>query len=853
MTWAISGYTDPGVYVREVVVPGTSSNQTVPLVACLIANGSRNKRVYDEALLRAFVDSEAMTLSVGSPHRWVMARASNRKSAQTVVEKDGVALTAGTDWTWNSVKALSLAQNYDLSTLNIVSLALDGKNQIAIKIVKTAGATPATTTVSGNLITHDARTGVGSTISNIAAVTAAELTVVLNTCFAAAGSLGYGSAYGSVASVSGTSVLLTSPINTSASAIAFYESFPATADATTALFDWAGAADAQAYKFNPALASTPFYVPSCVTVSDAQYSGTSTYTVSYITTDESVVDTLANTNVQSMVRVGNYAGVTNYVLNTDYTRSSSDLQWYSGAVAASITGSMTETFDLSTNDKVIVAVDGKAAVTIDLNGLVSAPPGYANPAVPAAATAEEIVANINSVLSYTVGYGAQYCKVATAITAGTIVKLTSPNKGTGSSVTLSEPATLSAVTAIFGVASASLPYQTIGTGTRPTPGSTYYATYEYTRLSSEYNLPKRFYTPDDVVADIGQPTVTPIMNRLTIGAQIAFENRAPSVIVVQIDDSNTPGSPIASEIQAAINGAATTTVGTDVVVLDTKTTTHTALINFLETENGPVAKHYCRGYFGMPRGTLVGDTDTSGTFVYTATRTLQVSADSPARGRMMLVAPADVSRNVTIESGAVVATDLDSTYTAAAIAALQTSFTLASNALIRRTITGFIVDDFETYVAGERWMLAQNGVTVVTSDAGLLKLLDPVTTEAGGGGLITFSEPSASVQKDVVTRAVQDTVDNNLVGVVPDSPDTFITTIKNYISTAIESKITSGDIGPYTDTSGKRRDIDLTTDIQVFQVRSDPTQYYFRYWFNLRFPAKRFFGEYSVQNPFYTT
>jgi hypothetical protein len=154
-------------------------------------------------------------------------------------------------------------------------------------------------------------------------------------------------------------------------------------------------------------------------------------------------------------------------------------------------------------------------------------------------------------------------------------------------------------------------------------------------------------------------------------------------------------------------------------------------------------KHYRRGWFGMARDTDVGDPDTPDTFVYRATRTLQPGNTSPGRGRLILVAPGNATRTITLEDGREVDVEVDGSYIATAVGALYTSLASPSDVLINKLITGFRVDDdsFGTYLKGERHTLAGNGVTVVTYDAGKLVLLDPLTTEAGGGKVVSFEEP----------------------------------------------------------------------------------------------------------------
>jgi hypothetical protein len=323
------------------------------------------------------------------------------------------------------------------------------------------------------------------------------------------------------------------------------------------------------------------------------------------------------------------------------------------------------------------------------------------------------------------------------------------------------------------------------------------------------------------------------------------------MMVVQVNDVTFPGHPVQSEILAALNAAGTTSTATDVVVYSTNVNVQGDLIAHLVNQNSATNKNYRRGWFGMARGTAIGDRDTPDTFVYRAVRTLQVPADSPARGRMILAAPSDVTRTITLESGTLQDLELDSTYLATAIAARMTAFTSPSETLLRKTVSGFVGDDFPTYLKAERATLASNGVTVVTYDAGLFKLLDPISTEAGVGRLVQFSEISASLQKDATNVAVTEVVDANLIGVVPNSVANFLSTIKMYVASALRALIASGAIAPFKTADGTTRDVDLTKDIQAAQDLTDPTKYLVKYWYNLRLPCKRVMGEFSVNGSFF--
>jgi hypothetical protein len=504
-------------------------------------------------------------------------------------------------------------------------------------------------------------------------------------------------------------------------------------------------------------------------------------------------------------------------------------------------------------------MDGNADVTIDLIGAFApgALQGYID-ATTGAATAAEVAANINAILANDKAYGLDYGAVADGST-GQVV-LTAPVRSAAQSMTGTEIRVGTSAGSITNDCSdaigfvtnlSELPIEDLGEGKRPVPAALYFTSYSITRPTTDYNVQKRFFTVDSARADLGSVTSD---NDLMLAVELAFANLAPSVVVVQVDDT-VPGAPTRQEWLDALEAVKTTDVITDLVLLTTSLTTQTDLKDHIEEESGPTAKHYRRGWFGMARSTNIGDKDTADTYVYRARRTLQVAADSPARGRLVLVAPPQltgVSRDITLADGSTETVNLDTTYLAVAIAARKASFSSPAESLARKTVTGFNIADITLpWTPGERGSMASQGVMVVTYDAGVFRILDPVTTEAGGGGLPQFTYPSTTSQKDNVSRKVDQALFNNIVGVVPTDLSDFIIDIRTVIGAVLAGEIGTFAIGPYRNADNTTRPVDLSSDIEVEQSPDDPTKFFFRYWFNLRYPALRLFGEFSVDNPFF--
>lgn len=603
---------------------------------------------------------------------------------------------------------------------------------------------------------------------------------------------------------------------------------------------------------------------SRIRLAATSYRSTGTYTADYVRV-RSDVDTLPQTSqgdAQAVVRVGSVAGSATWTQDVDYARLSNTLSW-AFATAPSFTTSIgTATgngYDLSTNTDVAFGLDGADVITFRLTGLASPPLGYANAVSAADTLAAEAALNINAILAASSAYGPRYASAASVVTVAGLdyLVITSPTTGRAGAITFRAPSSLSAMSAVFGLAATALPRTVVGAGSRPADGALYFATYDIERPSADYNAQRRYFTVDRARADLGPASSE---NPVQMGVEIAFRQGVSSVVVVQVNDASTPGYPTRAEILAALNATTTNDTVTDVVVLSTDLATQLDLKDHVENQSTGRAKHYRRGWYGMPRSTAIGDSDTADTFLYRAVRTLAYAPDSSGRGRAVLVAPpqpSGVSYDVTLEDATTERVSLDSSYLALAWAARSCSFTSPAAELAQSTVVGFNVDDIaeaQLWLPEERALLASNGVFVTTYDGGNFKNLDPVTTEVGNGRKNAFSYVAGSKQKDNLRRKVGASMATNLVGVVPSDLNDFVTDVKLLIADVIRSAVANGECGQYVvplaNGGFQVRDIDIRTDIFVQRDPNDPTTFYFKYWFNLRYAALRFFGEFTVDTPF---
>lgn len=812
----VTNYVDPGSYIEKKNVPSSISVSSDRNLA-IVAIAPRTRRVTNEAVIRGKVYDEGVTFSGTSPYLATLTNICDKNRNNAKLYINGNELSIGL-WSWKPAQAVGNAipgTSVDTLTGNKkkFTLSLDKKPEITITL--TSGLTTALSTIATD-------------INN-----------------ALVASPNYGAAYYAVASATTTVLTLDSPTTDSTSDIKIFKSYEDIAVTY---------ADAASLISNAAWAPTPtsaFQAKTRILLIDSAYSSTATYTIEY-TTVATVVDPLdyaaSGTALVDISKIGTYPGSESYAKNNDYKVTGNTVDWaptyWGNADIIGVVGTYAIT---ATNDQLKFSIGGKSQITV---ALTNGP----------AKTAPQLAEDINLALNASSSYGPLYSHCA-YVSGGTKIAIKVPNplvnyptdKGYSSVINF-YTVTNGAFTTLFGIPAASLPYEVRGTGSRPDFATTYYTSYDHDRDVDDYSTYHRVDNLDEMYDYCSPLTLNNYMtNKLVIAGEIAFQNQASSVYLIQINDSTVPGTPSISQIRDAIDVCAKSSSITEVCVIDTSLESAVYVQNHVTNMSSMLEKKPRRGWYGMARGTDIGDPDTANTLIYRAKITLQPGATSQGRGRQILQAPTEASRILTLDDRSEVTVDLDGSYLACAVAAYFTSLVNPSEAMVDAEIVGFEINGFETYEDNERHQLADSGVNVLTMTGGRVLLLDPLTTEAGGGKVVDYEEPQGSSADDAVTRTVNSVLDKNVKGVTPDDLADFISDIKSWIKKALEACIESKFIAPYRNPDGTSRKLDPKTDIQVVQSPSDQRTFRFKYWYNKRYPAKRFYGEYSVDNPFWTS
>lgn len=518
--------------------------------------------------------------------------------------------------------------------------------------------------------------------------------------------------------------------------------------------------------------------------------------------------------------VGTFAGTKNFSKGTDYTLSGTGIAWLN-PTAATITGSQTQNFSGLASSTFKVTVDGGGESSITFSSTL-----------PVLVDAVDVAAILTSGVTG-----------LTATDSSGKVKLTSNTSGGTSSLQIGAGTS----NAVLGFLNGQFAQ---GSGKNPAQGEEYFVSYRANRPAIEFNTPILSTTLDAYLARVGPITSS---NALALAGQIVFEQQPPFIYHIQVKNTGTGQAAQDLDYQDAIKAAELNPDITDIVVLGHPTVSNAggvkplvraSLRDHVVDQSSLLSRAERVGWFGVNKNTAPGDGETPGTFVWIATNELQVSADSPGRGRFVLVGPSFFKKTYRLSDGTVKQMTLDSSFLAAGVMALNASFLSPAEGLLRKVVTG--LDEVETLSNGDRDLIASNGVTLITNRQGRNIIFDPVSTDLTSA---EFREINVMNQKDNIVKRVRQQVDNTLIGIVPDDLSQFVLEVKQQIAVQLNSAIADGAIAPFQNDDGTPRNIDLRNDIVVTRRASDPTTFDFRFTFFVKFIVKRMFGTFSVSVP----
>lgn len=374
-------------------------------------------------------------------------------------------------------------------------------------------------------------------------------------------------------------------------------------------------------------------------------------------------------------------------------------------------------------------------------------------------------------------------------------------------------------------------------GNEPDPGDVYYTTSKVLRPRSDYDKVIDLFTPDEVSNALAPMTVD---NHLYIMAEMAMELKPFSVSVIQVWDADQDGFLTNTDFKRALDAAYADKTLTDVCVLANFGSISDAKLRTTQA-NDPFYRGWRLQWNGMPVNAEIGNENVKDSVIYTARRTLQIYGESPGRGTQILVANQWAKRTIQLDNGSTLQVTLDGSFIAGAMAALNNSFNNPYDTLLKKELPVF--DDIAEFDDTETARVGQASCVYLYKNGDAIMIGESVTVDTAEPAL---NEISGRVQEQFVSRYVTQQVDEQLVSFVPDSPEDGAAFTSGFVASALMNLRARQFIAPWTDANGATRQFDPNEDVAAVSDENDSRNYYYNFWYNLRFPGKRFMGLYSV-------
>jgi hypothetical protein len=130
---------------------------------------------------------------------------------------------------------------------------------------------------------------------------------------------------------------------------------------------------------------------------------------------------------------------------------------------------------------------------------------------------------------------------------------------------------------------------------------------------------------------------------------------------------------------------------------------------------------------------------------------------------------------------------------------------------------------------------------------GIFRIEEDVTTDPAA---IDYLQINAMKQKHWVIRNTTQQMGQKLTGIVPPDPFAAIALIQSFLVEILGNYVAMGVIACYGSEQNPpiRRKINPTKDVVVFQDTTIKTDFYYAFFFNIRYPIKRTSGLFGVDS-----
>jgi hypothetical protein len=373
-------------------------------------------------------------------------------------------------------------------------------------------------------------------------------------------------------------------------------------------------------------------------------------------------------------------------------------------------------------------------------------------------------------------------------------------------------------------------------GREPNPGQVYYVTGTRLRSDAEYDM-ALLWRSMDTARDGLQPAG--VDNDILIAAEIGNDSgNMTEFYTLQVKDLDDDGVYQLSDYKRAIQATELQPNITDVCVLNKFGAVATAIQS---VENSNDMFNYPSSvrmlWVGMPVNSPVGDESTEDSLIYTSKRTLQVSGNSPSHGCHVLIGNTEAKREIALDDGSTKTITVDGSFIAAGAMAKQDGFTDPADTLLYKTLGG-VFTYMNEYTDAEQLALGGSNITFLNKTGeNIYRFEEDITTDPAA---IDYLQINAMKQKHYVVKTVTRQAGERLTGFVPPDPFAAITTIQSFIAELLGNLVGAGFIAAY----GSEQNPPTRRPINP----SSETDFYYVFFFNLRYPIKRTTGLFGVDS-----
>jgi hypothetical protein len=384
-------------------------------------------------------------------------------------------------------------------------------------------------------------------------------------------------------------------------------------------------------------------------------------------------------------------------------------------------------------------------------------------------------------------------------------------------------------------------------GNEPDPGRVYYVTGTRLRSAAEYDTPLLWRDPSEAREGLIPASVD---NDLLIGVEIGADaaGNLQEWYTCQVKDYDDDGIYQLSDYKRAVQGTEDRPQISDVCVLNKFSALGSAISSVElcnDMFNFPSKVRML--WVGMPTNSPIGDEDTPDTLIYTSKRTLAVSGTSPSHGCHVLVGNTWATREIVLDDLATKTVTLDGSFIAAALMAKQDAFSDPATTLLYTSLGGVFLD-MQEFADAEALALGGANITFCAPIGdGIFRIEEDVTTDPSS---IDYLQINAMKQKHWVIRNTTTQMGQKLTGVVPPDPFSAIALIQSYLVELLGNYVAMGMIASYGSELNPptRRRINPSKDVVIFQDSTVKTDFYYVFFFNLRYPIKRTSGLFGVDS-----